>query len=208
MAAKLWLIGGGILVLFTGAFITLYKLKLISKAIFFIFLFFLFVAGLIGLFLKFQSLSKKGAIIGEKRNSFKDIFEKINNELNDMPDSEVLLWERGKDISTSTKDFLDNNGKNNRFIAIQAITKHSRQRVVVYYNVTEGIIWDWRSNPAPTTLSEPFYNFEPYQKKMTLGSPQDYLRQKVKARKTGLVVMPSDIEEETDTDRFVSDLKI
>ena len=123
-----------------------------------------------------------------------------------MPDSETLLWERGKDISTSTKDFLDNQGKNNRFIAIQAVTKYSRKTIVVYYNSTEGILWNWKSSPSPTILSDPFHRFEPYQRKIGIGSPQDIMRQKAKQRKAGVVVMPSDIQEESEVDNFVDNL--
>ena len=100
--------------------------------------------------------------INNAKEGFRHMFDRINEELQNMPDSDVILWDKGQSVTTKTREFTDSNGKTQRFKAVVAITKHSNREVVIFYNSTEDKFWDWNSDPSPIELSDPFYNFKPF----------------------------------------------
>lgn len=141
----------------------LFKFEIIGNAVFFTFLFLLIAVEIVSLIVSVGNRVKigktKSTII---KNGMRDVFDKINKELEQMPDNDIILWERGKNVVTKTREFLDSNGKTQRFIAMVARTKYSKREVIVYYNTTEDHFWDWDSDPSPQKLVDPFFKFEPY----------------------------------------------
>lgn len=145
----------------TITMILLFKYKKISQTAFFIFLFCLIVVELIFLIVAIANNIKKNKP-DSGAGSLRDVFDKVNRELATMPDADEMLWEKGKGVTTKTREYSDANGKPQRFIAMNGFTKHTNKEVIVYYNITEDRFWDWVSDPSPSILQDPFYQFQPY----------------------------------------------
>ena len=90
------------------------------------------------------------------------IFERINQELKNLPFAPVLSFGRGDRCRYERKMFSNSDGRPCEFMALLAPAKGTSKDVIVYYNFTEDKLCSYNGFPSATQLSNIWSGFEPF----------------------------------------------
>lgn len=141
--------------------IIFYKMGLLNKTIFIVFLVFVGVILLIFLVTYLVAVKRdinKDTQDGAKK-SLEYVFKKINEELGAMAGGDVLSWNEGLDCKVSRRYFQDNNGKTHDIVCIQSPMSKNRGDNLSYYDVTEDKLVEFISEASADRLTDPWQKF-------------------------------------------------
>jgi hypothetical protein len=162
---SIWKIVGAIVALFVVVLIAalLTKGAIINEYLgmaFFIFTFFVIFAWL---FFSFIISMKKNRQVEDTPKSGIDAYmRQINTILESRPGGETIQWEGGKYTRYVTKTLYDINRQANKFIGVVGMLTDSDKRVVLIYSANDKDIVRFYGDPGPDLISDPFYDFRPF----------------------------------------------
>lgn len=118
----------------------------------------LFVAGFCLVFL--QVLSSQRADSQVRKTSFEYCWRRVNEILRGMDNADTLEWGGGRDRKSILRSFSEG-AKSKQYRALYGRLVRAKSEVVVIYCVDDDDIASFVSNPGPSRIVDPFFDFSP-----------------------------------------------
>lgn len=117
----------------------------------------------IGLAILTGAFGNKGA--ADRTDDTAYYFSKINECLMKRPAGDIIDWTGGQYVKLKRKIFTDNKGQEHEFIGVVGSLKDYKKEIVIIYNVLRDDIEEYYGEPSPHQINNPFYGFDPFNKK-------------------------------------------